>query len=160
MRGEVPEIRWVSSETLHMTLKFHGEIQPDMVEALKKELAAIKPNGSFAMGIEGVNGFPGLDRPDVIWAGIKADTARLNEVREQVEMASLRIGVKREKRRLRPHVTLGRNKSGKPLGAVALELLTAGPPRLEPWSVSSVTLMRSELFPRGPKYTPHGSYKI
>ena len=154
------EIRWVAPETLHMTLKFHGEIQQDMVESLKKHLAAIKQKGPFEAGIKGIHGFPDLAAPEVIWTGVTADMDRLKEVREQAEIASLRAGIKREKRQLKPHITLGRNKTGKPLSGETLELLRNNEPRLEPWTAESITLMRSELFQYGPKYTRLGIYKI
>lgn len=156
----MPFIRWVSSETLHITLKFYGEIQLDMIEALKKSLAAIRKKGPFEMNIDGVNGFPRLSAPNTIWAGVKTDVPRLLDVAEEVERASLRAGIDRNKRRLRPHITLGRRNTEEPLDAKTIELLENNPPRVEPWIVETITLTQSELFPQGPKYTALGSFKI
>lgn len=159
-RRDVPAIRWVSPETLHITLKFYGEIQLDMIEALKKHLAALRHKGAFEMSVEGINGFPTLAVPNTVWTGIKTDAARLGEVFEGTERASLKIGVNKEKRPLRPHITLGRGNRLEPLDEKTLNILQRNIPRTEPWSVGAITLMRSELFAEGPKYTPLGRFKI
>lgn len=159
-RRDVPAIRWVSPETLHVTLKFYGEIQLDMIDALKQHLAAIRRKGPFEMGIDGVNGFPTLAAPNTIWTGVKTDMRRLMETAEEVERASLRIGIDRNRRKLRPHITLGRRNTQEPLGAAVIKLLREAPPLIEPWVVETITLTKSELFPDGPKYSSLGIYKI
>lgn len=156
----MPRIRWVSPETMHVTLKFYGEIQLDMIESLKKHLSAIKQKGGFIMNVKGINGFPSLAAPNTIWTGVETDEQRLREVFEAVERASLRIGIDRAKRPLKAHITLGRINNGEPLGAAALAVLENNPLTVEPWNVETVTLMQSELFQRGPKYTPLGVFKI
>lgn len=159
-RRDVPAIRWVSPETLHITLKFYGEIQLDMIEELKKALADIRQKGYFEMNVDGINGFPRLSAPNTIWTGVKTDMPRLMGVAEEVERASLRAGIDRNKRRLRPHITLGRRNTEEPLEAKTVELLENNPPRVEPWLVEKITLTKSELFPQGPKYTTLGVFKI
>lgn len=159
-RGDVPVIRWVSPETLHITLKFYGEIQLDMIEALKKHLAAIRRRGPFEIGIDGVNGFPTLSAPNTVWTGVKTNIPRLMETAREVERASLKVGIDRNRRRLRPHITLGRRNTQEPLGAAVTELLQNDPPIIEPWLVETITLTKSELFPDGPKYSPLGIYTI
>lgn len=159
-RRDVPAIRWVSPETLHITLKFYGEIQLDMIEGLKKHLAAIKRKGPFELGINGVNGFPTLSAPNTVWTGVKTDISRLMETAREVELASLKIGIDRNRRRLRPHITLGRRTTQEPLSAEVMELLLNDPPVVEPWLVEAIMLTKSELFPDGPKYSPMGIYKI
>lgn len=157
---DVPCIRWVSPETLHVTLKFYGEIQLDMIEELKKHLAGIKQKGPFEMSIDGVNGFPTLAAPNTIWTGVKTDMHRLMKTVQDIEHASLRVGVDRNRRELRPHITLGRRNILTPLDVAVTELLRKDPPRVEPWIVETITLTKSELFPDGPKYSQLGIYKI
>lgn len=159
-RRDVPCIRWVSPETLHVTLKFYGEIQLDMIEGLKKQLACIRQKGPFEMGIDGINGFPTLTAPNTVWTGIKTDMRRLMKTVEDVEQASLRVGIDRNRRELRPHITLGRRDTSAPLDAEVTALLRRDPPRVEPWVVETITLTKSELFSNGPKYSPLGIYKI
>lgn len=159
-RRDVPVIRWVSPETLHITLKFYGEIQLDMIEGLKKHLAAIKRKGPFEIGIDGVNGFPSIAAPNTVWTGVKTNMPRLMETAREVERASLKVGIDRNRRRLRPHITLGRRNTQEPLDAAVIELLRNDPPNVEPWLAEAITLTKSELFPEGPKYSPIGIYKI
>lgn len=159
-RRDMPHIRWVFPETLHVTLKFYGEIQLDMVEALKKHLAAMKQKGAFTVSIGGINGFPCFSVPNTIWTGLKTDSPRIKEIFAEVERASLRIGVDRAKKPLRPHITLGRRNTSEPLDIKTLDILEKNQPQTDPWNVKSVVLMRSELFSRGPRYTTLGVFKI
>lgn len=157
---DVPSIRWVSPETLHVTLKFYGEIQLDMIEGLKKHLACIRQHGPFEMSIDGINGFPAFAAPDIVWTGVKTDMRRLMKTVEDVERLSLRVGIDRNRRQLRPHITLGRRNAPMPLDAAVTDLLRKDPPHVEPWVVETITLTKSELFSAGPKYSPLGIYKI
>lgn len=157
---DVPVIRWVSPETLHVTLKFYGELQLDMIEDLKRRLTAVRQDGPFEMGIGGVNGFPSLAAPNTVWTGVKTDMRRLMRIAEEVERASLRVGIDRNRRKLRPHITLGRRNTQEPLDAAAIEILRNDPPLVEPWIVETVVLTKSELFPGRPKYSPLGVYRV
>jgi 2'-5' RNA ligase len=69
-----------------------------------------------------------------------------------------------DRKPLVPHLTLGRARRDAPPAAgraLAGRLPTlAAPPSPAPFVVAAITLVRSELSPRGPRYTSLGDYQL
>lgn len=159
-RRDVPGVRWVRPETLHITLKFCGEIQEDMAEGMARHLAGVKQKGSFNLSIRGIGAFPLLTAPRTVYSGVVGDIKRLKEVRCDVETAALRVGLDRDTRSYNPHITLGRRNSNEKFPEEHKRIIEDNPIQIEPWRVETITLMKSDLFPEGPQYTPLGVFKI
>ncbi len=107
---EVDGVRWVRPENLHFTLKFLGELSdhrvPDVVEAME---AAAAGTESFLLKLVGVGGFPKLEKPRVIWVGTEPQGARgLSALAARLEMNLEPLGFERERRPMRPHLTIAR----------------------------------------------------
>jgi len=101
-------VRWVRPETLHLTLRFLGDVTPaelDAVGAAVGEVVAVHAPGHVA--ITGVGPFPARRRPSVIALRL-ADHAGLAALAADVEAACVRVGLEPEARGFRPHLTLGR----------------------------------------------------
>lgn len=100
--------RWTEPESYHVTMKFIGEVRPDerdaMEEVLRRSVSGYRP---VDVGLEEVGAFPSLRRPRVIWLGV-TPTPQLRALKHDLEHAYARLGVDRETRAFRPHVTLGR----------------------------------------------------
>lgn len=100
--------RWVDPESYHVTMKFIGDVRPEqkdaMAEMLRRTLSGYRP---VEVGLEDVGAFPSLRRPRVIWLGI-TPTPQLRALKHDLEHAYARLGVERETRAFRPHLTLGR----------------------------------------------------
>ena len=114
LRGLAPDVRWVRTESLHVTLKFIGE-QPDAnVSRIENVLrtVSVKP---FQISFRGPGFFPNEKSARVFWIGIEADPA-LAELAAQIEQALVPLGIPAEKRAFSPHLTLARagNGSGVP----------------------------------------------
>lgn len=145
---------------MHITLKFCGERPSETVDMLLDNLKNIRPTGPFDINIEGIGGFPDLQRPRVAWAGLRGDTERLFAIRSEVEKAALKASIPKENKKYTPHITIGRRNSDLPLPQRILSLMESATLVTAPWTVSEITLMRSELSPMGPRYTPLGLFKI
>ena len=159
-RRESHELRWAYPETMHITLKFCGERSSETVNMLFNNLKDIKGAGPFDIYIEGIGGFPDLIRPGVVWASVKGDTERLFAVRNEVEKAALKASIPRETKKYTPHITIGRRNSDSALPEEILSSMRSAELLTKPWTVRDITLMRSELSPMGPRYTPLGLFKI
>ncbi len=72
LRPTAGGVRWVSAESMHLTLKFIGEVDeldiPGAIEALGP---AAEAGEQFTMRVSGVSGFPPHGRPRVIHVGIE-----------------------------------------------------------------------------------------
>lgn len=100
----VEDARWRDLESLHITLRFFGEVQERVAEDLAAELeaAAIAP---FDLTLEGAGAFGEGDRIRAIWAGV-ADSEPLRRMAARCETAARRASLPPETRNYLPHVTL------------------------------------------------------
>lgn len=159
-RCESHELRWVYPDAMHLTLKFCGERTSETVNMLLNELKDFHSKGQFDIYIEDIGGFPDLIQPRVVWASIKGDIERLFVIRNEVEKAALKASIPKENKKYIPHITVGRRNSDRPLPEETLSSMRSAKLVTEPWTVKEITLMRSELSPMGPRYTPLGLFKI
>lgn len=96
--------RWRPLEALHVTLRFFGEVREDVARDLDAELMGVRGR-PFEMVLEGAGSFgEGVDI-NAVWAGV-AEVPELRRLAEACENAARRVGLKPDKRRYRPHVTL------------------------------------------------------
>jgi 2'-5' RNA ligase len=151
-----PHVRGVGPAGMHLTLKFLGETATEQIGGIRRamEAAVAVVSGPIHLVCAGAGGFPNLDRPRVLWAGLSGDTATLAAMQRALDRELEKLGFAREERAFHPHVTLGRLKEPKMLGA-----LHKAWPRVErlafgEFDVDALTLYRSELQPGGAVYTP------
>ncbi len=159
-RSESTEVRWVQPKTIHITLKFCGERAPDTVSLLAENLLKIKKIGEITISAGKIGGFPDMLTPSVIWTAVEGDLLSLKALQKETEFAANRAGIPKESRPYTPHLTLGRNPSRKVLSDKLMRGIQEHRLDIEPWTVSQIILMKSELLPSGPRYTPLGLFKI
>lgn len=107
LRPLTDAVRWVRPEAMHLTLKFIGETPPEKLEVITTCLAAVHTAVPVELRFRQLGFFPNERQPRVFWVGIEA-TENLAEVAAQVEAQLETLGLPREKRPFRPHLTLGR----------------------------------------------------
>lgn len=112
VRGFAPEARWVNPASLHLTLKFIGEIGEAKVAEVKQALAAVRGESS-EISFRGTGFFPTVKAARVFWIGVEAD-AKLTVLAAAVDAALAPLGIAREERAFTPHLTLARTGSGRP----------------------------------------------
>jgi len=145
-------VRWVRPENLHLTLKFLGEVQDDVLPPLERALERVghqvRPG---VINLRGVGVFPRWDRPRVIWVGApKADT--LAEAAAAVDAALVPVGFEPEERPFAPHLTIGRVRRS-PGDGFAEVCKKYDQTDFGTISLDEVSLVRSRLTPKGPIYT-------
>jgi 2'-5' RNA ligase len=144
---------WVKSDRMHLTLRFLGEIDEDQAETVADYLArGYAGRTSFECAVEGVGAFPNVRRPNVVWAGVGPLEGGLADTQAIAEQAALEIGLKPERRRFRPHLTLGRIRKPEQAGHLGRALAPLRSFRGKEFSVGGVTLFSSTLTPEGPIY--------
>lgn len=147
LRSRLPGLRWTAAESLHLTLRFLGdEVRPAEIERLAPalaEAAARCPPGPARLA--GLGLFPERGAPRVLWLGL-ALPEPFFELQAACERAARAAGFEAERRPFAPHLTLGRWRERVP--RPELPPCEAGQTRLE-----RLTLFRSELDPRGARYT-------
>lgn len=152
LRQILPPARWVRTEGIHLTLKFLGEAQRKVLDALAADLGpALAGSPPVEVRLAGSGFFPKASRPRVAWIGGTAEGAA--EMVYEIERVAARHGFERERRRWSLHLTLARFREGWPPAAVESFLDWGSSLNLEPFTCSEVVLFQSVLKPTGAVYT-------
>jgi 2'-5' RNA ligase len=153
LRRVAPSVRWVQPDTLHITLKFLGQVPDSRAPEVKHSLRrAARGIPAFPLQLGGVGAFPNLRRPRVFWLGAQA-AALLLQLQASVEDHIEPLGFPREARPFHPHVTLGRVGPDAPAAQLVEAERAAGLVVYEPiMRVQSVELMESRTTPGGARY--------
>lgn len=159
-RPRAPHWRWVSRSSLHITLRFCGEIPAAQVKDLSSRVKnAIFERGCapFELSLQtpGTFGSP----PRVFWAGVTDASGSLKKLNALIEQACGDVGLERERKRFSPHITLARISSAHSRDDAAV---CGAPWSLTgaAWQVDSVVFMRSHLTETGPRYFPMAKYAL
>jgi 2'-5' RNA ligase len=152
-------VAWVPRQNLHVTLQFLGG---QTEERLSEAAAALDEAGAGCAPLEvtfhGLGAFPGLERPRILWIGVAQGALEARALQARVADALARRGFTPEDRAWHPHLTIGRvfderrwrREAGPPLRSA---LARAAATRFGTLRVTEVALMRSDLSPRGARYT-------
>ncbi len=154
--GTAGRANWVEPRNLHVTVKFLGDTDIDLVHQVVDSAARrLKGVKSFSLEVGGLGFFPGTSSPRVLWAGLKGEVDVLGGVARMLEEAMAEHGFPRESRRFFPHVTLARIKSPAGVGDLVTAVEKERPlaESLGSFRVFSLDLMMSDLTPQGPVYT-------
>ena len=155
-REEHAQVKWVNPESVHLTLKFLGntdpELIPDVGRAMSRAAAGLGP---VRLELSELGAFPNLRAPRVVWVGLKGDISTLRVLHTQVEDRLAELGFPREGRAFSPHLTLGRVRQGaaRPEQQHLSQAISSTnlDERLA-FEASSVSLMRSTLTRAGAIY--------
>jgi 2'-5' RNA ligase len=167
-----PSARWMKPESLHVTLKFIGE-QPEArvveIENALRTIAAV----SVTINFKGYGFFPTATSPRVFWIGLRA-SPQLPSLAATVEEKMAALGISGEDRPYRPHLTLARagaRSSGSPSAqkndrpnrafrSLQEKLSVLSPPEFGTMTAREFFLYRSELSPKGSKYTKLAGFRL
>jgi 2'-5' RNA ligase len=150
-RSVCAEARWTRPESIHLTLKFLGEISDAQVKQVVEALARVGSFEPFSVEIKGFGFFPQARRPHVFWAGVKAPPA-LGELAARVEGEMEKVGFLREQRAFTPHLTLARFAVPRPQPALEATLAHQGTTSLGSFTASEFFLFESTLSPQAAQH--------
>ncbi len=159
LREKGTNVRWISEENLHITLKFLGETPadgiPDICGVIQR---AVSGHAPFDMRLSGLGAFPNLRKARVIWAGVRQGAAELSAIALDTEHGLAKLGFEMEGR-FWAHVTLGRMRE-----PALCDWLCGGAEDVLgdhlACRVSDVHLMRSTLTPAGSRYRSISSFEL
>jgi RNA 2',3'-cyclic 3'-phosphodiesterase len=165
------EARWVSRESLHLTLKFIGEKPDAMVQPIAAALASVASD-PFQIRFSGTGFFPTPRAARVFWMAIESDKT-LSTLANAVDESLSQLGIAKEARAFSPHLTLARarGESGAPgwrrgdtvnrqFAKLQAFLEKHPAPDFGTMTTREFFLYRSQLSSRGSQYTKLARFEL
>ena len=152
-------VRLLPDESLHLTLKFLGDVEDARVSAVEQILeqtASVTP--SFPLELAGAGCFPERGDVHIVWLGLKPHPA-LIACAQGLEQSLCGLGFEAEKREFVPHVTVARVKNP-PRGARLRETVARSVPGCASQMVHSFALMESKLAAGGARYIERKMFSL
>ncbi len=169
-RDRFPGLRWVRPESIHLTMRFLGEIEEAAATDLEAPVAAVAREIEpcpLSLGAPGSFGPPSA--PRVFWLAVDTGREALETWQPRLERAVLENGHAPDNKPWKSHVTLARNRGGRrdrggagedASGSAWREAASASELPGGSFSLTELTLMSSRLTPQGPIYSPVWKVKL
>jgi 2'-5' RNA ligase len=162
--GSQSPVKWVDPYSIHLTLKFLGNVASDRTGEITKALEEASQGVSpFQLEVKDLGVFPNLRRVQVAWVGISGEVDKLARLQQKIESALAGLGFAPEKRRFTPHLTLARLRNhaspderqrfGQLIADTRFEAAYSLP-------VEAINLMRSQLTREGAIYSRISSVEL
>lgn len=156
-------IRWVPHQQMHLTLKFIGEYPLDKIPAVQAVCQKLTRNEThIAVQVRGLGVFPNQQSPSVLWVGLQKAEAVISlqgKLEEELEI----LGIPKEKRAFKPHLTLARIKPYFPEHQLKTLLAPLSTPEIgfnQQTYIEKITLFESKLSREGAIYQKIATFQL
>lgn len=146
------DLKLVEPRNIHITVRFLGDITPNMAEKIFEEMKKIQ-FAPFNVCISGLGAFPDLRYPRVVWAGMTEGADQAKNVFSQLEPRLRGLGFTPDSKGFSPHLTIARVKSGKNKAQLAEFVTKNASYDFGSVKAECLRLKKSELTPKGPIYS-------
>lgn len=146
------DLRPVSPENMHVTVRFLGDATPVMLRSVDTALDELNVT-PFNVELMGLGYFRDPKYITVIWAGIKTGTEELSAIFNTLEPKLERGGFIRDNRGFSPHLTIARVKAVRDRDALLGFITKRKDYPFGTFKAQSIGLKQSVLTPKGPIYT-------
>jgi len=154
--GKQAGVKWVDPYSIHLTLKFLGNVAVDRIGEITGAMeAAAQGIPPFHLEVKELGVFPNLRRVQVVWVGVSGEVDKLGQLQQCLESRLAHLGFTPESRPFTPHLTLARLRNGvsvderqrfgKLIAGTGFEATCA-------IEVEAISLMRSQLTREGAIY--------
>ena len=147
-----PPVSWVRAESLHVTLKFLGEVSEQPIPRVCDALGAVAGE-AMRLQPDRIECLPERGAVRVISVGVAGELQRVHRLFEDIERACEPLGFAPERRKYLPHITLARLRSFLP-PHTRRNLIEAGAKHLPApeFCADEFVLMQSHVHPKGAQY--------
>jgi 2'-5' RNA ligase len=152
------ELRWEKSNKFHLTLKFIGDVEEELLpkinDVLNNLAAEYKP---FELKLDRFGKFKRNGKVAVLWAGFE-ENSNLSEFVEKINIALSQFGISKEVKKITPHITLLRIRKHVNKEIInKFDNLEHEPVK---YVASEIELIRSTLKPSGSVYKVLEKYNL
>ncbi len=161
--GKQAWVKWVDPNSIHLTLKFLGNIAIDstgeITKAMEEAAEGIPP---FHLEVKDLGVFPNLKRVQVAWVGLSGEVDKISQLQQRLESSLEHLGFAPESRAFTPHLTLARlrNQASSDERQRFGQLIADARFEAGTIKVDAISLMRSQLTRGGAIYSRIGLVKL
>lgn len=145
-----PSLKWVSVDNMHITLRFYGDIDGDILDRVRVTMAEWRP-GPLEFSLCEAGSFGRKGSPSVYWLGGVFPVEVMEQARRLGAIPDGKGAV--SARRFRPHLTVARRRGGLPVSLT-------GPAEGIRGVITRAALVDSRLTSGGPEYTFLERYEL
>jgi RNA 2',3'-cyclic 3'-phosphodiesterase len=145
------DLQWESVEKLHLTLKYIGDVEENVIEEIMEKLDELNDVPAIKTRYTRFGNFQRNRIPSILWVGLEA-TEELKALQKSVEEKMGEIGLEMELRPYLPHITLLRIKT--PVGPKFIGRFIQCEVPTDEFVCPKVVLYQSKLQPGGAVYIP------
>jgi RNA 2',3'-cyclic 3'-phosphodiesterase len=157
LRKSLPNtIKWLPSDSIHITLKFLGAFNSDHINTVENNLSKNLDNfGNFKFSIGNIGVFPNPKKTKIIWLGVNDDN-QIDRIMRTLNTITGDLGYGHEDGKFSPHITIGRVRNSiansfRP--QIGEKVLKYKIPPIDKVFVDKMSFIKSDLTQKGPIYT-------
>jgi 2'-5' RNA ligase len=146
-------VKWEKPEKLHLTLKFLGNTEEDIIDRVFDIVDRnAKGTDAFELEIAGTGAFPSAKNARILWLGVNEPTGVLKDLVQRIDDDCSKLGFEIENRSFKPHLTIARIRDPRSSSELGKEHTTSdfGPIG---FSCRQLVLYHSQLGRGGSVYT-------
>jgi 2'-5' RNA ligase len=144
--------RAVPAANFHITLAFFGELETRLLDRLCDTLDAYQaelPLRPLSIALDRVGYWPS---PGIYWLGTSANATEINALAHRLQSIGQNFGVRRERQKFIPHITLYRRCDTPPPAPISMPLINA--------ELREVVLFESMQGRTAVSYTPLAAWPL
>jgi 2'-5' RNA ligase len=147
------DLKVVKASNLHVTLKFLGDTDEGLVDQITDRMRrSVEGTSPVTVRLEGIGAFPSMSNIRVVWIGM-SDGKPLADVSSRLDKSLEEMGLERDRKGFKPHLTVARARSGNGLEAVQELIAANAATDFGEYEIDRITLKKSVLTPKGPQYS-------
>lgn len=146
-------IHWVGPDQMHVTLRFIGDTDESLVPRIENKLGTVSQTfPPFRVEFGGLNAFPNLNHPKVIFLSVLNGIAEFQELEKRITFHLNALGIKPDEKEYHAHLTLGRVRDELAGKESVKALQDICPTQWVNWAAERFVLFQSRLTSDGPIY--------
>ncbi|PLX32889.1 MAG: RNA 2',3'-cyclic phosphodiesterase [Ignavibacteria bacterium] len=149
LRTRDRSVRWEHPDKVHITLKFLGDVEAAVLDAITADLKArIADQSTFSARIDRTGAFPNLRRARIVWLGFAGEEQQILQLQRGTEEVCAAHGLEPEQKKFTPHFTIGRVRRNADIGSLENDIAACSFQPV-PVQFTAVRIMESTLTPQG-----------
>lgn len=147
------DAKLVEIENMHLTLKFLGDTDENLVDEIEKTIKESTKNAHpFEIILKNLGVFPNQNYIKIAWIGVE-NIETLKKITETIDTKLKNLGFEKEKRPFSAHLTIARIKSAKNKEKLLQLINKYQNAEFQKIKIDKIILKKSTLTPKGPIYT-------